>query len=199
MRDSFDSAPVPLSAPGQGGRGGLAWGFGGGPPVGTLRVGAIVLLVLVLVTAYGGRFTRTGRSVYALGGSEEAALLMGLPVPRTRVLVYAFIGLCSALAGIVFSLQLSSSGQMDGVGMELDAIAAVVIGGALLSGGSGGVLGSFVGTLIIGLILTIVTYEGGLGAGMIRVLIGGLLLAFVLLQKLLSRLAGAENPHGEPL
>ena len=156
--------------------------------LGPVPVTALVLLVFVIAGWYVAVFTRFGRNVYALGGSEEAALLMGLPVRRTKIAVYALSGFCAAAAGAVLTLYLSSGNHLEGVGMELDAIAAVVIGGTLLAGGIGSVLGTLVGVLMLGLILTsITTYEGTLSSGMTRVVIGLLLLVFVLLQKLLTR------------
>lgn len=156
--------------------------------VGPLPVTALVLLGFVAAGWYVSAFTRFGRSVYALGGGEEAARLMGLPVGRTKVGVYAVSGMCSAAAGAVLTLYLSSGNHLEGVGMELDAIAAVVVGGTLLTGGVGSVVGTLVGVLMLGLILTsITTYEGSMSSGTTRVAIGLLLLAFVLLQKLLTR------------
>ncbi len=177
---------------------GLHWQLAQGA---SLRIGSIMMLAAVVIAAYVSRFSRFGRSIYALGGSEEASVLMGLAVPRVRVGVYALSGLCAALGGVALTFKLSSSGAAsESVGVELDAIAAVVIGGALLSGGSGGVLGTLVGVLIISLILTVVTtYESGLNSGLTHVLVGGLLLAFVLLQKMLVRLAGAGTRAGVPL
>jgi simple sugar transport system permease protein len=162
---------------------------------GPLPVTAIVLLVFVALGWYVAVFTRFGRNVYALGGGEEAAALMGLPVKRTKIGVYAVSGFCSAAAGAVLTLHLSSGNHLEGVGMELDAIAAVVVGGTLLAGGVGSVFGTLVGVLMLGLILTsITTYEGTLSSGMTRVAIGILLLAFVLLQKLLTRWIAGKPP-----
>lgn len=164
--------------------------------LGPVPVTALVLLAFVLAGWYTAVFTRFGRSVYALGGGEEAALLMGLPVGRTKIAVYALSSTCAAAAGAVLTLYLSSGNHLEGVGMELDAIAAVVIGGTLLAGGIGSVLGTLVGVLMLGLILTsITTYEGTLSSGMTRVVIGVLLLVFVLLQKLLTRSLRAQ-PRG---
>lgn len=165
--------------------------------LGPVPVTALVLLVFVAAGWYVAVFTRAGRNVYALGGGEEAALLMGLPVRRTKITVYALSGFCAAAAGAVLTLYLSSGNHLEGVGMELDAIAAVVIGGTLLAGGIGSVLGTLVGVLMLGLILTsITTYEGTLSSGMTRVVIGLLLLVFVLLQKLLTRsLRGQPRGH----
>jgi ribose/xylose/arabinose/galactoside ABC-type transport system permease subunit len=159
--------------------------------VGPLPVTAVLFLGFVLVGWYVAVLTPFGREVYALGGGEEAALLMGLPVRRTKIAVYAVSGFCASFGGAALSFYLSSGSHLEGVGMELDAIATVVIGGTLLAGGVGSVLGTFIGVLMLGLILTsITTYEGMMSSGMTRVAIGGLLLAFVLLQKVLTRRAG---------
>jgi simple sugar transport system permease protein len=156
--------------------------------VGPLPMTAMLLLAFVAVGWFVAVFTPFGRSVYALGGSEEASLLMGLPVQRTKIAVYAVSGFCASFAGAVLTFYLSSGSHLEGVGMELDAIATVVIGGTLLAGGVGSVFGTLIGVLMLGLILTsITTYEGMTSSGMTRVAIGGLLLMFVLLQKLLMR------------
>ncbi len=153
-----------------------------------LDINTLILLAVVLVGWYVARMTRFGRNVYALGGDAEAARMMGLPVGRTRVGVYALSGGCAALGGVVLALYMSSGSHIEGVALELDAIAAVVIGGTLLTGGVGSVPGTLIGVLIIGLILTVVTtYEAGFGSGATRVAIAALLLAFVLLQRVLSR------------
>jgi simple sugar transport system permease protein len=156
--------------------------------VGTLPLTAILFLAFVAVAWFVAVFTPFGRNVYALGGSEEASLLMGLPVERTKIAVYGVSGFCASFAGAVLTFYLSSGSHLEGVGMELDAIATVVIGGTLLAGGVGSVFGTLVGVLMLGLILTsITTYEGMTSSGMTRVAIGGLLLMFVLMQKMLLR------------
>jgi galactofuranose transport system permease protein len=176
---------IAIDDPGHARLAGLRISFG---ELGALRIGAMVMLGAVGLGAYAATFTRFGRAVFALGGSEEAAVLMGLPVARTRVGVYALSGLCSAAAGAVLTLQLSSGSHLEGIGRELDAIAAVVIGGTLLTGGSGSVIGTLVGTLIIGVVITAVTtYEGTFSSGATRVVVAGLLLGFVILQKGLAR------------
>jgi galactofuranose transport system permease protein len=149
---------------------------------------ALLFLTFVAVGWYVAVLTPFGRNVYALGGGEEAALLMGLPVASTRIAVYAVSGFCASFAGAALTFYLSSGSHLEGVGMELDAIATVVIGGTLLAGGVGSVFGTLIGVLMLGLILTsITTYEGMMSSGMTRVAIGSLLLAFVLLQKVLTR------------
>ena len=156
--------------------------------LGPLPLTAVLFLTFVAVGWYVAVLTPFGRNVYALGGGEEAALLMGLPIRDTRVAVYAVSGFCAAFGGAALSFYLSSGSHLEGVGMELDAIATVVIGGTLLAGGVGSVFGTLIGVLMLGLILTsITTYEGMMSSGMTRVAIGALLLAFVLLQKVLTR------------
>lgn len=117
-------------------------------------------------------------------------MLMGLPVKATKILVYALSGLCSAIAGILFSFYSLSGYSLAAQGMELDAIAAVVIGGTLLTGGTGYVLGSVVGVLVLGIVQTFIAYDGTLSSWWTKIVIGGLLLVFILLQRLFARKAG---------
>ena len=148
---------------------------------------ALILVGVVAVGIAASVYTVFGRNVYAVGGNEEAAMLMGIPVGRTKQGVYALSGLCSALAGVVFTFYGSSGNPSAGVGMELDAIAAVVVGGTLLSGGVGTVFGTLVGVLIFGIIQTAIVFDGRLSSWWTRVAIGALLLLFILLQKLFAR------------
>lgn len=158
----------------------------------TLALTAVIFLAVVAVAIYVTRYTSFGRNIFALGGSEEAALLMGLPVGRTKMLVYTASGLCAGLAGAVLTFDQSSGTHGAGVGMELDAIAAVVVGGTLLTGGVGSIVGTLVGVLTIGLLReVIVNYVGNLNSGMTSLAIGLLLLLFVLLQRFMTR-RGAE-------
>ena len=120
----------------------------------------------------------------AVGGSEASALLMGLPVARTIVLVYTFSGFCSALAGVVFTFYMLSGYGLHATGLELDAIAAVVIGGTLLTGGVGYVSGTLFGVLILGIIQTLISFDGSLSSWWTRIVIGALLFVFCLLQRL---------------
>ncbi len=157
--------------------------------VGDARVplATLAFLAVLAVGVYGATWTRFGRNVYALGGNEEAALLMGVPVGRTKLLVYALSGFCAALAGVVSTLSKSSGDPRAAFGMELDAIAAVVIGGTLLTGGVGHVFGTLLGLLIFGIIDEGIRSEGTLSSSWTRVAVGGLLLLFILLQKLVAR------------
>lgn len=150
----------------------------------------IIALVVVAVAAYALHYTRLGRSVYATGGSEQSAMLMGLPVARTKIAVYAISGFCSALGGLLFAFYTLSGYGLHAVGMELDAIAAVVIGGTLLSGGSGFLLGTVLGVLVLGLIQTILSFEGTLSSWWTRIVIGLLLFVFILLQRVIGTRRG---------
>jgi simple sugar transport system permease protein len=152
----------------------------------SLTPSGIIALVVVAVAFVVLHYTRFGRTVYAIGGSEQSAVLMGLPVARTKVLVYVISGTCAGIAGFLFTVFSRSGYSLTGVGMELDAIAAVVIGGTLLTGGTGFVLGSVLGVLVLGLIQTIITFEGTLSSWWTKIVIGALLLAFVVVQRLLG-------------
>ncbi|MEU4513019.1 galactofuranose ABC transporter, permease protein YjfF [Nonomuraea wenchangensis] len=143
----------------------------------------VIALVVVAVAAYVLHYTRFGRSVYATGGNEQSALLMGLPVARTKITVYTVSGFCSALGGVLLSFYMLSGYGLHAVGMELDAIAAVVIGGTLLTGGTGFLLGTVLGVLVLGLIQTVISFEGTLNSWWTKIFIGLLLFVFILLQR----------------
>lgn len=165
------------------------WLSSAGIPLGDglgLPLPALLLLGAVALAAWVSTQTRLGRNALAIGGDEEAALLLGVPLRATRLGVYALSGLCSALAGVAFTLYSSSGDSTAGVGLELEAIAAAVVGGVSLSGGTGTIPGAFLGVLLFGLIQTALDFEGTLGSGWTRVAIGLLLLLFLGLQRLLS-------------
>jgi simple sugar transport system permease protein len=140
--------------------------------------------LLVLVAVYIAFYTRFGRTIYAIGNNEQSARLMGLPVGRTKIIVYAFSGFCSALAGIVFSISLLAGYGQFATGLELDTIASVVMGGTLLTGGVGNVLGSLFGVLIEGTIISILQYNGTLSSWWTRIGVGLLTLIFIGIQSL---------------
>jgi ribose/xylose/arabinose/galactoside ABC-type transport system permease subunit len=148
---------------------------------------AIVFASVAIAGASMAKYTRFGRNVYAIGGSESSALLMGLPVGRTKIGIYALSGLCAAMAGVVNALYKHSGYSSTGVGLELDAIAAVVIGGTLLSGGIGSIGGTVLGVVILAIIQTAILFEGTLSSWWTKIVVGGLLLAFIAIQKLLIR------------
>lgn len=151
-------------------------------------VGASTLILFVVLVAaiLLAHFSRLGGYIYALGGSAQSAQLMGVPVARTTISIYAISGLLSALGGIVFSFYTSSGYSLAAEGMELDAIAAVVIGGTLLTGGSGYVVGTLIGVMIMGIIQTYISFDGTLSSWWTKIVIGLLLFAFIAMQRLLT-------------
>lgn len=144
----------------------------------------ILALCTVAVGAYVAHATRFGRTIYAIGGNETSARLMGLKVARTTVTAYVVSGTCSGLAGIVLMAYSGAGYPRTGIGTELDVIAAVVIGGTLLSGGTGYVLGSMVGVLVYGTIKSAISFEGADQAWM-QISVGALLLAFIAAQRVI--------------
>jgi ribose/xylose/arabinose/galactoside ABC-type transport system permease subunit len=145
-------------------------------------IGGLMLVMFIIGIIIAHR-TRFGTYIYALGGGTPTARLMGVPVGRTTVAIYATSGFLAGLSGIVFSLYTSAGYSLATVGVELDAIAAVVIGGTLLTGGAGFVAGTLIGVLIQGLIQTYITFDGTLSSWWTKIVIGLLLFVFILMQK----------------
>jgi ribose transport system permease protein len=148
--------------------------------------------VLILLAAYAVawlvlNYTRFGRHTYALGDSEEAARLLGLNVNRVTVGVYTLSGAMAGLAGVLLASRLGTGQPVAAVGWELDAIAAVVVGGTLLTGGQGGIGSTLVGVLLLALIFNIFNLEGWISPWWQLVLRGVILLAVVVVQNRLSR------------
>ena len=150
--------------------------------------GVIVFAIAIYISLY----TRFGRTVYAIGGkngaNEQSAKLMGLPVNRTKMLVYTINGFCSALSGILLSIYTGSGHGMYGTGLEMTVIAAVVIGGTALTGGEGYVFGAIFGTLITILIQTIIQIQGTLISWWTLIVIGLITLFFIGMQSFFSNL-----------
>ena len=170
---------------------------GFGIPLGeraALPATALVFLAVFAAGVFFAHYTRFGRNVYAIGGSESSARLMGLPVARTKVTVYALSGLCSALAGVTASFYMGSGNPAIGFGFELDVIASVVIGGTLLSGGVGTLAGTLAGLLIFGTIQSALIFDGRLNSWWLRIVVGVLLLTFILFQRFLSRTSPVLRP-----
>ncbi|MBE7720481.1 ABC transporter permease subunit [Lacrimispora indolis] len=145
---------------------------------------ALTVLVLVFVVL---KYTKFGRTVYAVGGNEQSALMMGLNVKRTKLLVYVANGFLCALGGFLFSLNTCAGFVEQAKGFEMEAIASAVIGGTLLSGGVGNVFGSLFGVLIKGTIETFITFQGTLSSWWTKITIAALLAFFILLQSLFAR------------
>ncbi|QBI56317.1 ABC transporter permease [Streptomonospora litoralis] len=152
-------------------------------------IGYPVFLVIVLFAVGGVLLRRTGwgQNVYAVGGNEDAAALLGVPVVRTKVAAYTLSGLLAGLAGALNAVWLGSGVTIFGIGIELDAISAVVIGGTLLAGGYGFVSGSLVGVLLLESIQNIINAISGLSSAYQQVVSGSFLIVVVLAQNYLSR------------
>ncbi|MFL5604957.1 MAG: ABC transporter permease [Gemmatimonadaceae bacterium] len=164
---------------------GLAW-LGRGS-LGPLPV-PVVLFVLAYAIGWAAlRYTRFGRYVFAIGDSEEAARLMGLPVDRIVMATYALSGALAGLAGVVLAARLGAGQPVAGTGWELDAIAAVVVGGTLLTGGQGGAGATLIGVLLLGVIFNLFNLEGTISPWWQWVMRGVFLLLVVVVQGRLQR------------
>ena len=148
-----------------------------------LAPGTLLFLGAVAALACALRWTRPGRDLYAVGGDAAAARQAGVATGRAQVGAFAASGALTGLGAVAYTLYGGSGSSTAGLGLELDAIAAAVVGGALLSGGAGGALGTLCGVLLFGAIQTYLIFEGSLAAGWTRAAAGGLLLAFVALQR----------------
>ena len=147
----------------------------------------VVAMAVLLVGIFIAHYTRFGRTVYAIGGNQRSAMLMGLPVAKTKIMVYVLSGFCSALGGVLVTLYMLSGYGLHALGFEMDAIAAAVIGGTLLTGGVGYLAGTLVGVAILGVIQTLIVFDGSLSSWWTRIAIGALLFFFCLMQRLLDR------------
>jgi galactofuranose transport system permease protein len=144
-------------------------------------LGAFLVGGLVLIR------TRYGQAIFAVGGNEESARLMGVPVDRTKVIAYATSGALSGLAGALLAAQLAAGQPVAGAGWELDAISAVVVGGTLLTGGAGTLSGTLAGVLLLGILQNLINQLGTLGSYTQQLVSGVFLIVVVLVQAYLTR------------
>jgi galactofuranose transport system permease protein len=157
----------------------------------TLAAPIWIFAVAYLVGAVAGGRTPFSRHVLAIGDNEEAARLMGLRVERTKLAVYGLSGGLAGMAGVLLAAQYGAGQPTEGVGWELSAIAAVVVGGTLLTGGLGSVTGTLWGVLLLGLIFNVLNFENGRGAISLSpywqsIILGAFLLVVVMLQNRLA-------------
>jgi simple sugar transport system permease protein len=171
---------IPITAPLYGNLADYAVKLPGG---GQLTVIAMIMLAVFAAGIVLLHFTKFGANVYALGGNRISTALMGIRVGRTTILIYMLSSVLAGLSGIVFSFYTSAGYSLSAVGVELDTIAAVVIGGTLLTGGYGFVFGTFVGVLIQGLIQSYINFDGTLSSWWTKIATGILLFAFIVLQQ----------------
>ena len=152
-------------------------------PSAFINFNVILFVVMIVIGTIILQKTRFGRNIYAVGGNEQSAKLMGLPVGRTKVLVYGFNGLCSVLAGVAYALYVKSGWNLSLQGAELDVITCAVIGGTLLTGGVGYMVGTLFGVLLKSIIPALITFNGNLLSWWGKIATGLLLLLFICIQK----------------
>jgi ribose/xylose/arabinose/galactoside ABC-type transport system permease subunit len=163
----------------------FAW-FGQGQVFGI----AVPIVFVIVAFALGGlALARTGygRVIFAIGGSEESARLMGLPVDRTKIIVYTVSGSLAGLSGALLAARLSAGDPNAGLAWELDAISAVVVGGTLLTGGAGSMSGSLAGVLLLSILQNLINQVGTLGSYAQQVVSGFFLIVVVVAQAYLTR------------
>ena len=152
-------------------------------PAAYINFNLLVFIIMIIIGTIILQKTRFGRNVYAVGGNEQSAKLMGLPVGRTKILVYGFNGLCSVLAGVCYTLTVKSGWNLALQGGELEVISCAVIGGALLTGGVGYMVGTLFGVLLKAAIPTLITFNGNLSSWWGKIATGALLLMFICIQR----------------
>ena len=153
----------------------------------------ILFIVMIVIGTIILQKTRFGRNIYAIGGNEQSAKLMGLPVGRTKVLVYGFNGLCSVLAGIAYTLTVKSGWNLALQGGELEVITCAVIGGTLLTGGVGYMIGTLFGVLLKSVIPALITFNGNLLSWWGKIATGALLLLFICIQRAVVSYTGRKK------
>jgi ribose transport system permease protein len=155
----------------------------------TVPVATLVFLVVAIVAIFVLNFTRFGRYVFAVGGNERAARLSGVPVTLVKISVYAITGLVSGIAGIVHAGQFNFGSANDGTGYELTAIAAVVIGGTSLFGGSGSMIGTIAGAVMLGALANVLQLNN-INAALQLLATGAIIVVAAVLQSLVRRREG---------
>ena len=153
-------------------------------PITSINLNVIIFLVMIALGTIVLQHTRFGRNVYAVGGSEQSAKLMGLPVGKTKIAVYAINGFCSAMCGITYLLTVKSGWNMALQGGELEVISCAVIGGTLLTGGVGYMIGTMFGVLLKSVIPSLISFNGTLSSWWGKIATGALLLLFIVIQRL---------------
>lgn len=153
-----------------------------------VRLTVVVALVMVLITYLMLRYTKFGRSLYAVGGNQQSAALMGLNVKKTKLMSHVLCSFYAALGGLCFCLNTMCGTPTQATGMEMDAISSAVIGGTQLTGGVGNVIGTLFGVLINGTISSLVKFNGKLVASWSNIITAVLLCFFILLQAIFAKL-----------
>ena len=153
-----------------------------------VRITVVIALLVVVLIYLMLKYTKFGRSIYAVGGNSLSATLMGLDVRKTKMKTYVLASFLASIGGICYCLNTMCGTTTQAAGLEMDAISSAVIGGTLLTGGVGNVLGSFIGVLINGTISTLVKSHGKLVSSWANIVTAILLCFFIVLQAVLSRI-----------
>ena len=153
-----------------------------------VRITVVIALIVALITFLMLRYTKFGRSLYAVGGNQQSAALMGLNVKKTRMLSHVLCSFYATLGGLCFCLNTMCGTPTQATGLEMDAISSAVIGGTLLTGGVGNVVGTLLGVLINGTISSLVKFNGKLVASWANIITAVLLCFFILLQAIFAKL-----------
>ncbi len=147
----------------------------------------VILSLIILLIAYVIlKYTKFGRRIYAVGGNEQSALLMGLNVRKTKLAVYMLSGVLATIGGIAFCMNTVGAFLEIGKNFEMDSIAATVIGGTSLMGGVGGVIGTLFGVLIKAVIEAFVSFQGNISSWWAKIIVSAILAFFIVLQSLLA-------------
>ena len=162
-------------------------------PIAFINFNLLLFIAMIIIGTIILQKTRFGRNIYAIGGNEQSAKLMGLPVGRTKVLVYGFNGLCSVLAGVAYALYVKSGWNLSLQGGELEVITCAVIGGTLLTGGVGYMVGTLFGVLLKSVIPALITFNGNLLSWWGKIATGALLLLFICIQRAVVTYTGRKK------
>ncbi len=158
-----------------------------------VRPGVIIALLVLVAIFIVLRYTKFGRSLYAVGGSAQSAAMMGLNVKQIKMQAYMLSSILCSIGGICYCLNTMAGSVTQAAGLEMDAISSAVIGGTLLTGGVGNVIGSFFGVLINGTISSIVKTNGKLASSWPNILTAGLLFVFIVIQSLFAALRARQS------
>ncbi len=158
-----------------------------------IRVPVVVALVVLIAVFVMLRYTKFGRSLYAVGGNEQSAVMMGLDVKRTKLKAYMLSSFLCSIGGICYCMNTMSGSVQQALGLEMDAIASSVIGGTLLTGGVGNVIGSFFGVLINGTISSLVKTNGKLLSSWSSIAVAALLCFFIVLQSVFAKIKDTKK------
>ena len=158
-----------------------------------MRITVVVALVVLVLVFLMLRYTKFGRSLYAVGGNEQSATMMGLDVKKTKLKAYMLGSFLCSIGGICYCLNTMSGSVRQALGLEMDAISSAVIGGTLLTGGVGNVIGTFFGVLINGTISTLVKTNGKLLSSWSSIAVAALLCFFIVLQSIFAKIKDSKK------